>query len=283
MRQHRLAWLTTTTTILVVLLLMAGAVSGQAPLSAQIQRALRNISTLGIASTGTLTFGGDTTLARGAGAGTIKLTAATTTNTFSIANGSNLEVGAIGWSGNNFRVGTIGGVNGGTARDTVIGSAAGAANGIYLATEDTSRWQIASTGLLRPMVDNAYDIGDATHRIRTLYAAAYGPSSSKASYPAQTTTVRTIKGTAGTLMGYYIYNPNAAVAYVQFFDVASATPVTLGTTVPDLTYGIPATAGANLISDTGITFTNGIKMAVTTTATGLTAPGTGLDVNIYYQ
>lgn len=126
--------------------------------------------TLGLAATGLLTYGGDTSLARGAGAGTLKLTSATTTNTFSVANGSNLETGAIGWSGNNFRVGTIGGVNGGTARDVVIGSALGASNGIYLATEDTSRWQIASTGLLRPVADAAYDIGDATHVVKDLYA-----------------------------------------------------------------------------------------------------------------
>lgn len=112
-------------------------------------------------------------------------------------------------------------------------------------------------------------------------ATGAGPSS-KASWTAQTTTVRTVKGTAGTVTGYYIYNPNAAVAYVQFFDVASATTVTLGTTVPDITLGIPATAGANLLGD-GLTFSNGIKFACTTTATGLTAPSTGLDVNIYYQ
>mgnify|MGYP001586664712 CR=1 FL=1 len=108
-----------------------------------------------------------------------------------------------------------------------------------------------------------------------------GPSS-VSSWPAQTTTVRTVKGTAGTVTGYYVYNPNATVAYVQFFNVASATTVTLGTTVPDLTIGIPATAGANLLGD-GITFSLGIKIACTTTALGLTAPSTGLDVNIYYQ
>jgi hypothetical protein len=29
--------------------------------------------------------------------------------------------------------------------------------------------------------------------------------------------------------------------------------------------------------------TNGIKLACTTTATGLTAPGTGLDMTIFYK
>lgn len=105
----------------------------------------------------------------------------------------------------------------------------------------------------------------------------------KASYTAQTTTVRTVKGTAGKLGGYYVYNPNTSVAYVQVFDVATATSVTLGVTVPDLVLGIPASAGANLLSDTGIDFANGIKLAVTTTETGSTAPSTGVTVSVFYR
>src|SRR6266496_6346630 len=113
----------------------------------------------------------DTCLTRGSSAGFLRLYSTTdsSTNTFAVKNGSGAEVGSIGWSGNNFRVGTIGGINGGTARDTIIGSALGASNGLYFATEDTSRWQIASTGLLRPFVDNTYDIGDSTHLARAIY------------------------------------------------------------------------------------------------------------------
>jgi hypothetical protein len=103
----------------------------------------------------------------------------------------------------------------------------------------------------------------------------------KAAWTAQTTTVRTVKGSAGKLGGYYIYNPNTSVAYVQLFDTASS--VTLGTTVPDVVLGIPASAGANLLNDTGIDFTTGIKFAVTTTATGNTAPSTGLDLTLFYK
>lgn len=106
---------------------------------------------------------------------------------------------------------------------------------------------------------------------------------SKVKYAAQTTTVQTVKGTVGTLGGYVIYNPNATVAYVQLFDVATATTVTLGTTVPDMFIPIPATSGANVLDGTGIAFANGIKLACTTTATGLTAPGTGLDLSVFYK
>jgi hypothetical protein len=44
---------------------------------------------------------------------------------------------------------------------------------------------------------------------------------SKIKYAAQTTTVQTPKGTAATFGGYYVYNPNATVSYVQVFDVAT--------------------------------------------------------------
>src|SRR5947207_13897179 len=90
--------------------------------------------------------------------------------TLRVANGTNPEVGAIGWSGNNFRVGTIGGTSGGPARDTILGSAAGATNGIYFATEDTSRWNVNPTGHLVPFATATYDLGDASHVLRNVYA-----------------------------------------------------------------------------------------------------------------
>ena len=101
-------------------------------------------------------------------------------------------------------------------------------------------------------------------------------------YAAQTTTVRTAKTGPGVLAGYMIYNPNATVAYVQFLDVAGSGTVTLGTTVPVLSLPIPATGAANL-NGLNISFANGIQLACTTTATGSTAPSTGLDVNVWFS
>lgn len=106
---------------------------------------------------------------------------------------------------------------------------------------------------------------------------------SKIKYAAQTTTVQTVKGTAGEWGGYFIYNPNTSVAYVQVFDVATATTVTLGTTVPDMIFGIPASSGANIEFANGVNMVNGIKLACTTTATGSTAPSAGLDMTIIYK
>jgi hypothetical protein len=106
---------------------------------------------------------------------------------------------------------------------------------------------------------------------------------SKIKYAAQTTTVQTPKGTAATFGGYYIYNPNASVAYLQVFDAATATTITLGTTVPDMIFAIPAASAANIEITCGVNMTNGVKLACTTTATGSTAPGTGLDMTIFYK
>lgn len=101
------------------------------------------------------------------------------------------------------------------------------------------------------------------------------------SYLAQTTTVRTVKTSPGSLRGWIVWNPNATVAYVQLFDTAEA--ITLGTTVPTFVLPIPATATANVLTDDGITLAKGLKMAVTTTATGSTAPSTGLDVSLFAE
>jgi len=100
------------------------------------------------------------------------------------------------------------------------------------------------------------------------------PLTSVAKLTAQTTTVLTVKANGGVLHAVSIYNPNATVSYVQFFDLN--TTVTLATTVPNFVLPIPAGAASNL-SNLNIGFTNGLKLAATTTSTGNTAPSTGLD------
>jgi hypothetical protein len=59
--------------------------------------------------------------------------------------------------------------------------------------------------------------------------------------------------------------------------------VTLGTTVRDGLITIPATSAANLEITNGVHMTNGIVIACTTTATGSTAPGTGLDRTVLFK
>jgi hypothetical protein len=100
-----------------------------------------------------------------------------------------------------------------------------------------------------------------------------------------TTTVTTVKSSAGELGAYHCLNPNTSSAYVQIFDTAGT--VTLGTTTPVLSLGIPASSngpgGGNLEWTVGIHFANAIKVAVTATATGSTAPSTALDCNFAYK
>lgn len=91
-----------------------------------------------------------------------------------------------------------------------------------------------------------------------------------------------VSSTAAVLSSYYVYNPNSSVAYVQIFDVATAGGVTVGTTTPKWSIGIPATSAANL-TNMHLSFANGVQVAATTSATGSTAPSTALDCNFGYR
>lgn len=91
-----------------------------------------------------------------------------------------------------------------------------------------------------------------------------------------------VKGSAGKLGGYIIYNPNTSVAYVQVFDAASTGAVTLGTTRPNLVIPIPASSGANL-SEIKWGFTSGMVVAATTTDSGSTTASTGLTCSFTYK
>lgn len=93
---------------------------------------------------------------------------------------------------------------------------------------------------------------------------------------ALSTTVVTVKGSAGTLGSYYCTNPSVADTFIQIFDISGT--VTLGTSTPKWSIRIPTLGAANL-SMMGLTFANAIKVAATTTATGSSAPATAADCN----
>lgn len=97
-----------------------------------------------------------------------------------------------------------------------------------------------------------------------------------------TNAAQVIKASAGQLYFYYIYNPNSSAQFVHFYNTAAGS-VTVGTTNPLLTLTIPATAGANVALEHGITFSNaGWSVAATATAGGNGAPSTGLDLVVGY-
>jgi hypothetical protein len=97
-----------------------------------------------------------------------------------------------------------------------------------------------------------------------------------------TNTATSLKASAGQVYGWYFYNPNATVAYVQFFNTLVGS-VTVGTTAPVYSLGIPATSGANVELSNGIAHSTAIVIAITTTRAGSTAPGSSVDYNIYYK
>lgn len=99
---------------------------------------------------------------------------------------------------------------------------------------------------------------------------------------ALSTTVSSVKASAGTLGGIHCYNPAAAATYVQIFNVASGS-VVLGTTTPALSIGMPTLGGALHEFANGIAFSTAISVAATTTSTGSSAPATAAECNFWYK
>ncbi len=77
------------------------------------------------------------------------------------------------------------------------------------------------------------------------------------------------------------FNPDSAVAYIQFFDAVTA-DVTIGTTTPYFVLPMPIGGGIDSSLVCPKAFHHGIVFAATTTATGLTAPGTASILSFDY-
>jgi hypothetical protein len=100
---------------------------------------------------------------------------------------------------------------------------------------------------------------------------------------ALSTTVVSVKSSAGQLGELLCYNPNSSAVYVQIFNVASGS-VTLGSTSPVLSIPIaPQSTGGLPLANPGINFSTAISIAATTTATGSTAASTAPDCNEVYN
>lgn len=99
-------------------------------------------------------------------------------------------------------------------------------------------------------------------------------------HAALTNAPETVKSGQGHFGGYFIYNPNADVAFLHIYDESGT--VTVGSTTPKASFGIPGGAGANIEIKRSVPCLNSIKVAATTTAGGSTAPTSALVANIYY-
>lgn len=94
-----------------------------------------------------------------------------------------------------------------------------------------------------------------------------------------------VKGSAGQVYGWYIFNADASdTLYVKFYN-ATAANVTVGTTTPVMTIPVPSGAGANVEFTNGIEFDTAITVAATT---GIADSDTGAPaaneviVNVFY-
>ena len=77
-----------------------------------------------------------------------------------------------------------------------------------------------------------------------------------------------IKATAGRVYWIHVINLSAAVLYLKFYNKTAAN-VTVGTTVPDLTFPVPSNGGTDgagfvLPIPNGIVFNTAITIAATT-------------------
>lgn len=88
------------------------------------------------------------------------------------------------------------------------------------------------------------------------------PGSTRSRVKAAATTNSTnLKGSAGVLLGYALFNNTASAKFFKFYDKATAP--TVGTDTPAFTIIIPANSGANAEWSTGIPFSTGIGYGIT--------------------
>jgi hypothetical protein len=88
-----------------------------------------------------------------------------------------------------------------------------------------------------------------------------------------------VRGPSCDLVGYHIYNPSNATAFVHFYDSTAAPSV--GTTVSVWAIGIPTLEQAFMTFPVaGLFFRNGLWVAATTTDSGSTPPNVAINVNL---
>jgi len=163
---------------------------------------------------------------------------------------------------------------------TNIAQQGGVAISLNTGVRDTGTQRVTiATNDVVPITDNSgsltVDAPVGTPVFATITPSTTGGWSVK-SLVALSNTKTAVKAGVGTMGGYMFYNPNSSVVYLQVWNVAIGS-VTVGTTTPTYVIPIPATAGANVEFTNGINHSTEINIAVTTTATGSTAPSTAVD------
>jgi hypothetical protein len=111
--------------------------------------------------------------------------------------------------------------------------------------------------------------------------SASGTGLSVSKTDALVATATSVKAGSGRVYGYHIYNPNSAIAYVHFYNIASGS-VTVGSSIRTITLAVPPLSLIDGLFAIPVTFSTEITVAATTTITGSTAPSTGLLTDVFY-
>lgn len=150
------------------------------------------------------------------------------------------------------------------------------------AAAPTERSAGPTDGDYEPFATNEVGAVWVTHTHSANGGASTINSTSSDGGTALTNTAQAIKASAGTLVGYYIYNPNNSVAYVQFYNTASGS-VVIGTTAPLFMLTIPAASAANLWMPGGVTFGTAMSWSACSTAAAGGALTTACDAVCWYK
>lgn len=180
----------------------------------------------------------------------------------------------------------------GTSYDRVTGSASrgldvNVKNSVTLAAGASAIGSISNTSFAATQSGTwTVQPGNTANTTAWLVSSAANTNGGASTFfaAAQSNTVTAVKSSAGNVYGFSLKNTTAADAYIQMFDLATGS-VTLGTTTPKLSFWIPASGSYDYAfnGESKLTFATAISIAVTTTATGSTAPATGLVANIFYK
>lgn len=92
---------------------------------------------------------------------------------------------------------------------------------------------------------------------------------------AASTNSTNLKGSAGVVLGYALYNNTASAKFFKFYNKATAP--TVGTDTPAFTVIIPASGGANVSFETGVPFATGIGYGITGAVGDSDATNTAVD------
>jgi len=132
---------------------------------------------------------------------------------------------------------------------------------------------------LPALVAGSANIGDVD--VLTLPASSTMNATSGDGTTALTNSAQAIKGTAGVLTGYAVYNPNATVAYIVFYNTAQGS-VTVGTTTPHFIVPVPPGQLAHIAFSCPITFGTAMSWAATAAAATNGALGSAVDATAWY-